>query len=196
MGPLIPQGIIDPAWNNVFAVLIGLAFGFILENSGFSSSRKIVGVFYGYDFTVIRVFMTACAVAMIGLLYFNFLGWIDLNMIFVNPMFFWATLIGSLIMGVGFLMGGYCPGTSVAGAAIGKLDAIVYTGGMFLGILLFSEAFPLVRKLYEAESLGRMKINEFLGMSQAWFAFLFVGAMLVTFLVLYLIYPRMRKVEL
>lgn len=196
MGPLIPQGIIDPAWNNVIALLIGLAFGYILENSGFSSSRKIVGVFYGYDFTVIRVFMTACAVAMIGLLYFNYMGWMDLSLVFVNPLFFWATLIGSIIMGLGFVLGGYCPGTSIAGAGIGKIDGIVFTGGMFIGILIFSEAFPWAKGLYEAKALGAMKINDFFGISQAWFAFIFVMSMLLTFLVIYLIRPRMRKVEL
>ena len=47
MGPLIPQYIIDPAWNNLIGIIVGILFGLILESSGFSSSRIIVGVFYG-----------------------------------------------------------------------------------------------------------------------------------------------------
>ncbi len=43
----------------IIAILIGIAFGFILEASGFSSSRKLAGVFYGYDFAVLKVFFTA-----------------------------------------------------------------------------------------------------------------------------------------
>ena len=62
MGPLIPNGFIPYEWNIIIAVLIGLAFGFILEASGFSSSRKLVGVFYGYDFAVLKVFFTAALV--------------------------------------------------------------------------------------------------------------------------------------
>lgn len=196
MGPLIPQGIIDPAWNNVIAVVIGFGFGFILERSGFSNSRKIVGVFYGYDFTVLRVFMTAVGVAMVGLLYFSYLGWIDLNKLFILPMYFWSILLGSIIMGIGFLLGGYCPGTSLTGAAIGKIDAVAYTGGMFIGIYAFSEAFPLFSPIYTLGARGPMLINEWLGMSANLFAFLFILAMISVFVFIYLIRNKMRKVEL
>ena len=51
MGPLITQGIISPEWNPIIAFIIGIAFGFALEQGGFSSSRKLAGVFYGYDMT-------------------------------------------------------------------------------------------------------------------------------------------------
>ena len=54
MGPLIPMEIIPEQWNNVMALLLGLAIGVVMEGSGFSSSRKIVGLFYGYDFTVAK----------------------------------------------------------------------------------------------------------------------------------------------
>lgn len=196
MGPLIPQGIIDPNWSNVIAILIGFGFGFILERSGFSNARKIVGVFYGYDFTVIRVFMTAVAVAMIGLFYFNFMGWINLGMIFINPMYFYPILTGSVIMGIGFVIGGYCPGTSVAGLAIGKLDALTYTLGMYLGILTFSEAFPLFSDFFEMGFRGNLMVNDVLGISKAAFALIFVGSMLAFFIIIYLLRDRFRKVEL
>jgi hypothetical protein len=196
MGPLIPQGIIDPAWNNLIAIIIGIAFGFILESSGFSSSRKIVGVFYGYDFTVLRVFMTAVVVAMLGLIYFNFMGWIDINMIYINPLFLKATIIGGVLMAFGFIMGGYCPGTSLVGAGIGKIDGIVFTIGMAIGILIFSEAFPLMEGLYAGNDLGRPLITEFLGISPQWFAFLFTILAIVAFWVTAIIRKRITKSEI
>ena len=85
MGPLIPNGIISSGWDFIIAILLGVAFGFILEASGFSSSRNITGVFYGYNFVVLRVFFTAVIVAMVGLLYFDYFGWIDLAKIFILP---------------------------------------------------------------------------------------------------------------
>jgi hypothetical protein len=54
MGPLIPQGFINPDLNLFFAFVIGLGFGSVLEQAGFSSSRKLAGLFYGYDFIVLR----------------------------------------------------------------------------------------------------------------------------------------------
>jgi hypothetical protein len=196
MGPLIPQHIIDPAWNNLIGIIVGIFFGMILESSGFSSSRVIIGVFYGYDFTVLKVFMTACAVAMVGLLYFSYLHWIDLSMIFVNPLFLNATLVGGFIMGIGFLMGGFCPGTSFAGAAIGKIDAVFFSLGMGIGILIFSEAFPLLKSLYMANDFGSLMITEVLGISAGWFAFLFVAMMLMLYGILYFFRDKFRKVDM
>ncbi len=168
----------------------------ILESSGFSSSRVIAGVFYGYDFTVLKVFMTAVAVAMVGLIYFEAFGWIDISMIFINPLYVNATIVGGFIMGIGFLMGGFCPGTSFAGIAIGKIDAIFYSVGMFLGIFLFSEMFPLFKNLYQANYLGGLKITDFLGISAGWFAFLFVSAMLMLYGILYYFRDKFRKIEM
>ena len=62
MGPLIPNEIIPFEWSSIIAIVIGICFGFILEASGFSSSRKLAGVFYGYDFAVLKVFFTAAIV--------------------------------------------------------------------------------------------------------------------------------------
>ncbi len=195
MGPLIPQGVISGEWNHVIALLIGVAFGFILESSGFSSSRKLAGVFYGYDFVVLKVFFTAAITAMIGLLYFDYLGWMDLSLIYINPTFLTSAIVGGVIMGVGFVMGGFCPGTSFCGAAIGKIDAIVYTGGMFIGILIFSEAFPLFENLYSAGDLGPVKVYESLGIPASWFVVGLIMIALTAFYVTGIIQKRVKKVE-
>ena len=195
MGPLIPQGIIGAEWSYVIALLLGIAFGFILESSGFSSSRKLAGVFYGYDFVVLKVFFTAAITAMIGLIYFNYMGWIDINMIFINPTFISASIIGGVIMGFGFIMGGYCPGTSFCGAAIGKIDAIVFTGGLFLGILIFSEIYPLIEGIYNSGNLGAIKVHDTLGISSSVFVFGLVVIALVIFYVIGIIEKKVKKVE-
>lgn len=195
MGPLIPNGIIDSQWSFVIALLIGMAFGFVLEASGFSSSRKLIGVFYGYDFTVLKVFFTAAITAMVGLLYFNYFGWIDLSIMFVNPTYLYAAIVGGVVMGLGFIMGGYCPGTSTCAAAIGKIDAWVFIGGMFIGILIFSEAFPLLEGLYNAANLGRVTVYETLGIPASWAVFGVIIIALVAFYVTFFIQRKVKKVE-
>ncbi len=195
MGPLIPQGVIDPGWSYVIAMLIGIGFGFILESSGFSSSRKIIGLFYGYDFTVLKVFFTATIVAMLGLLYFNYAGIIDLNMVYVPPTFVKSTLIGGVLMGFGFILGGYCPGTGMCAVGIGKIDAIVFVIGLYLGIFLFSEAFPLIEPLYMQDSLGGQKITEALGLSTGVFVLLFIAAAVIGFNIAAFVQKKVKKVE-
>lgn len=171
MGPLIPE-VIGNELNFVVALFIGIAFGFILEQAGFSTSKKLVGLFYGYDFTVLRVFFTAGVTAMLGVVALNHFGLIDISLVYVNPTFLWSAIIGGLIMGLGFVVGGYCPGTSVCAAAIGKIDAMIFIGGSFLGVLVFAEGYPLFEGLYKAANWGSPRIFETLGMSQSLFAFL------------------------
>lgn len=194
-GPLIPLGYIPEAWNNVIAVLLGMGFGFTLEASGFSSSRKIMGTFYGYDFVVLRVFFTAAITAAVGLLYFDYLGWADLSAMYVLPTYLTGAIAGGIIMGIGFALGGYCPGTSFCAIAIGKIDALIFTLGLLTGVFLFSEAFPLFEKIYNSGNLGALKVNDALGMSAGVFTFLLIIVALGMFWVATLVQRKVKKVE-
>jgi rhodanese-related sulfurtransferase len=171
MGPLVPD-VIGNDLNYVVALFIGIAFGFILEQGGFSTSKKLVGLFYGYDFTVLRVFFTAGVTAMIGVVALGHFGLLDTSLILINPTFLWSAIVGGLIMGLGFILGGFCPGTSICGAAIGKIDAMVFVVGSFFGILAFAEGYPLFEGLYKAANWGNVRIFDTLGMSQSLFAFI------------------------
>ena len=166
MGPLIPQEIISEGWNFVIAFVIGIGFGAVLEQAGFTSSRKLAGVFYGYDTVVLKVFFTAAITGMLGLLYFSLFGWIDLNLVYVNPMFIGSAIVGGIIMGIGFITGGFCPGTSACAVANGKIDAIVFFISMFVGIFIFAEVYPLIKGFYMSGNLGPVKLSEALGLSQ------------------------------
>ncbi|MCK5730450.1 MAG: YeeE/YedE family protein [Draconibacterium sp.] len=166
MGPLIVYDIISDNANLFFAFLIGIGFGFVLEINGFSSSRRLAGMFYGYDTTVLKVFFTAAIVAAVGLLFMSLFNWIDLSSIYINPTFLWSSLGGGVIMGAGFILGGYCPGTSFCAASIGKLDALAFIGGMFIGIFIFTEGYPLWEDFYNAKYLGSPVLSDLLGSSR------------------------------
>ena len=183
MGPLIPQGIISGELNFFFAFIIGVAFGFILEQAGFSSSRKLAGVFYGYDFVVLKVFFTAGVTAAVGLFFFKYLGWIDIDFVYVNPMYLYSAIVGGVIMGFGFILGGFCPGTGFAAAVIGKIDAIVFIGGIFLGVFIFGYFFDFFEPLYNSNYLGNLLVHDSLGISQKWFLFILISVAVVAFAV-------------
>jgi len=180
MGPLVPD-VIGNELNFIVALFVGVAFGFILEQAGFSTSKKLVGLFYGYDFTVLRVFFTAGLVAMMGVIAFDHWGLIDMNLVYINPTFLWSALVGGMIMGLGFVVGGFCPGTSVCAAAIGKIDAMIFIVGSFFGVLIFAEGYPLFENLYKAAPWGNVRIFNSLGMSQSLFAFLLTAGALGAF---------------
>jgi len=168
MGPLIPNGLIPIEWNFIIAILIGIAFGYIMEATGFSSSRKLAGVFYGYDFAVLKVFFTSAVVAVIGLYYMDYLNFVDISQLYVQPTYLWAAVIGGMIMGVGFLAGGFCPGTSLCAVAIGKIDGMVFTVGLMIGILIFSESFSTLEPFFESSNLGHITLVDTFSMSPYW----------------------------
>ena len=195
IGPIISSGIVSPMWDNIFAVLIGMGFGFALEASGFSSSRKIIGTFFGYDFVVVKVFFTAAIVASMGLLYLSYFGLVDYSQLYIQPTFLSGAIVGGVIMGVGFAMGGFCPGTSLCAAAVGKLDGIVFLGGMFIGVFLFSESFPLWEKMYNSGSQGSKMINDAFGISPELFTFFLVLAAVGMFFGANWVQKKVKKVE-
>ena len=95
--------------------MIGIGFGFFLERAGFGSARKLTDQFYFKDMAVFRVMFTAIVTAMLGLFYLAACGWVDLSLVYIQPTYLWPQIVGGLLLGVGFVVGGYCPGTSLVG---------------------------------------------------------------------------------
>ena len=180
MAPLVPD-LLSNELNILSGLLVGIAFGYVLEQAGFSSSRRLAGLFYGYDFTVLRVFFTAAITAMAGVLLLASAGLLDLDFIYVNPTFLGPAIVGGAIMGLGFILGGYCPGTSICAAAIGKKDAIVFVLGGFLGVLLYGEAYPSISAFVNSGDRGPIKVYDSLGVSRGGFALFLIVAAVAAF---------------
>ena len=181
MGPLIVNEIISENVNMLLAFIIGIGFGFVLESNGFSSSRRLAGMFYGYDTTVLKVFFTAAIVGALGLLFLSLFGQIDLNYIYINPTYMYSAIGGGVIMGAGFILGGYCPGTSFCAAAIGKIDAMAFVGGIFIGVFAFTEGFPLWENFYNAKFMGAPVLPEIIGTSRGVFTLALIIVALLMF---------------
>jgi len=171
-----------PVWLDLLmAFFIGTGFGFALEQAGFSSSRRLAGMFYGYDTTVIKVFFTAAIVALVGSQFLSYFGLLNLNLVFVNEYYPAAAITGGVIMGAGFIMGGFCPGTGISALSIGKIDALFYVLGGLAGAFLFAETYPFIQPLADKGYRGPVKINEVLGMSPGFFTLLLIAAAAIMF---------------
>jgi hypothetical protein len=157
-------------WSNgidlLVSFIIGIGFGFALEQGGFGNSRKLAMQFYFRDLTVLKVMFSAMVTAMTGIVFFSAFGWLDTNSMFIPQTFIWAQILGCAIMGVGFAIGGYCPGTSFVGLSTLKMDALFFIIGLFIGVFLFGEMFPILEELYHGKysgNMGRITLYEFLG---------------------------------
>ncbi|MCK9412049.1 MAG: YeeE/YedE family protein [Prolixibacteraceae bacterium] len=171
-----------PEWLNLLiAFFVGIGFGFALEQAGFSSSRRLAGMFYGYDTTVIKVFFTAAIVALASSQLLSFFGLLNLKLVFVNPYYVNSAILGGIIMGAGFIMGGYCPGTSISALSIGKIDALIFLLGGMAGAFLFMETYPFIQTFAMENYQGNMRIDEWLGVSPGVFTLLLIVAAVALF---------------
>ena len=161
--PFYKYGFFGDETSLVVAFLIGIGFGFFLERAGFGSARKLVSQFYLNDLAVFKVMFTAIVTAMLGVTYLSWTGFLDLSLVYLVPTYWIAQVVGGLLLGVGFVVGGYCPGTSIASTATGKVDGLVFLLGFAAGTLGFALAFPLVKSLYTAGDVGTKTLPQVLG---------------------------------
>ena len=161
--PFYKFGLFNDEVSFIIAFVLGLGFGFVFERGGFGSARMLAAQFYFTDMRVFKVMFTAIVVAMIGLFFLSWIGYIDLSLIYFGDTFLIPQIVGGLILGVGFVIGGYCPGTSTVAIATGKIDAIFYLLGGAFGILVFGQVFPYISDFFYSTPMGRITIPELTG---------------------------------
>ncbi len=153
----------------VVALLIGFAFGFVLERAGFGRSTKLAAQFYLTDLTVFKVMFGAIITAMLGLVVAAGVGLVDLAALSAQAVSFtylWPMLFGGLLLGVGFIVSGYCPGTSIVASASGNLDGVATVGGVVVGSVLYGELyalFPAVSNFHSSSNMGHFFLYQWLG---------------------------------
>jgi uncharacterized membrane protein YedE/YeeE len=143
---------------------IGFAFGFILESCGFGDSRRLAAQFYFSDLRVLKVMFTAIVVAMLLIFWSTALGLLDYEELMVKETWLWPGIVGGLIMGVGFILGGYCPGTSLVSVATLKVDGMFFLLGHIVGVVVFGETVSFIKEFWNSSYMGRFVLPELLGL--------------------------------
>jgi hypothetical protein len=168
----------------ILAVIIGFFFGFTLERAGFGDSRNLTAIFYFRDMRVLRVMFSALVTAMLGLIALSYLGLFDYSILLEYSLlktYLWPQLVGGLLFGVGFLVGGYCPGTACVGVTSGKVDAVFFLIGMVVGIWVFAWGWPIWGAFYKSADMGRITLWQVFGIPMPVMALLITGMALVAF---------------
>lgn len=157
------------------ALLLGLGFGFCLERAGFGNARKLTAVFYLYDMAVVKVMFTAIVTTMTGLYLLAAGGFMDLSELYLEPTSYAAQALGGLIFGAGFIVGGYCPGTSLSAAATGRKDGWAFMAGMLAGVWAYAEFTPGIEAWIKAGSRGELTLPTLTGIGMGTWVLVFVA---------------------
>ena len=156
--PFYKFGLFGDEASFILAFAIGIGFGVFLERAGFGSGRKLAAQFYLRDLSVLKVMFTAIITAMTGVYLLSRFGMMDLSLVYLVPTFLVPQVVGGLLLGVGFVVGGYCPGTSCVSAVTGRIDGMVYLVGMIAGLLGFAEVYPYVQSYAQMTPMGQITL--------------------------------------
>ncbi len=145
------------------ALLIGVAFGFLLHRGRVTSCDVIVNQFRLKDYTVLKVMLTAIIVGGIGVMLLVDEGLAkyapkDANLL--------GVALGAAIFGVGMVIYGYCPGTALGAIATGSIHAAVGALGMIVGAVLYALSFDWVKAhILNVGSYGKIRLSDITGLS-------------------------------
>lgn len=172
--PFYKFGLFNDDVSLIIAFGIGIGFGFFLERAGFGSAKKLAAQFYFRDMSVLKVMFSAIVTAMLGLFYLNWIGFIDLNLVYKGDTYLLPQIAGGLLLGIGFVVGGYCPGTSCVAISTGRIDGIVYLLGVMAGIFFFGEFFPLLSGFFYSTNMGEITLPQLINLPYGLIVFLVV----------------------
>jgi len=161
--PLYKNGFLSPEANYFFAVVLGFAFGFVLERTGFTRSQLIADTFYFKNLAVPKIMGVTVITTATWFILFAWMGWIDLSALYTPATYVWPYLVGGLLFGIGMVMAGYCPGTAVAGLGTGKSDALIFLLGLFAGMFVYFILYPFIAAFASSGNLGVLKLHDLFG---------------------------------
>lgn len=145
------------------AIVIGFAFGFVLERGGFGQAQILVSQFYLNNMRVFKVMFTGIITAASGFALLSGLGLLDLSVLSFSETFIWPMIVGGFLLGAGFVISGYCPGTSVVAAGAGQWDGLMTVIGVIAGSVVFAEVYPLIDTFYLSSPQGTLTLTDVFG---------------------------------
>ncbi len=162
--PLYPHDVFGFPTGLLLGTLIGFAFGFVLERAGFGNAKNLAAQFYLTDTRVLKVMFSAIATACAGIGLLAGFGVLDLSLLTVPETFLGPHVVGGLLLGIGFIVSGYCPGTGVVAMASGKWDGLMSIVGVMIGSLLFGFVYGPLEGFYKSGAMGSVTIAQALGL--------------------------------
>jgi hypothetical protein len=157
-------------------LLLGLAFGFLLQKGGVGKYHVLIGQLLLQDFTVAKIMLSAIIVGMPGVFLLHHFSKVNLHL---QPTRIGAQVIGGLLFGAGFALIAYCPGTGAAALGQGSWDVLFGMAGLVAGSYVFAELSCWLKRTVQTwGDCGKVMLPELLHIPRAVFIPLFLLVLL------------------
>ena len=125
----------------LLAITIGLAFGFVLDRVGATNPGWITKMLNLTNLHMAKTILLGIGVGSVLMFGGQMIGWVDVAHMSVKTAYA-GVFIGGLLLGFGWALSGYCPGTGVCAATSGRKDAWPFIAGGLLGALAYMVSYP------------------------------------------------------
>ena len=142
----------------LLAVFVGAAFGFALNRVGATNPQYIINMVRLTDMHLMKVIIFAVGMSSALLFAGMSAGLIDPGHLSVKATHL-GVILGGMMLGVGFAIAGYCPGTGIGAAATGRLDGIVFVIGGLVGAFAYALAYAPLKATGLLDNLFGGKVS-------------------------------------
>mgnify|MGYP000412034723 CR=1 FL=1 len=125
----------------ILAIGLGLAFGAVLDRVGAANPTYIGKMLNLTNLNLAKIILLAIGTGSVLMFGGQMLGLVDVGHMSVKTAYL-GVFIGGLMLGAGWAVAGFCPGTGVVAAATGRKDALFFIGGGLLGAAAYMVTYP------------------------------------------------------
>ena len=129
----------------ILAIVIGGAFGFVLDRIGATNPGYIIRMLNLTNLHLMKTILLAIGVGSLLMFGGLMVGLVDPGHLSVKAAY-WGVFVGGLILGAGFALTGFCPGTGLTAAATGRKDALFFVLGGLIGAALYMGSYAAVEQ--------------------------------------------------
>jgi len=114
----------------VSAIATGLVFGFVIQRGGFCLTRAISNAVLTRDTTILRAYLLALLVAMVGVHALEAAGLVEIP---IRQLHWLSNILGGALFGFGMILSGGCSGSTWYRVGEGAVGAWVVLVGFAIG---------------------------------------------------------------
>lgn len=150
----------------ILAIVIGAAFGFVLDRIGATNPGYIIRMLNLSNLHLMKTILMGIGVAAVLTFAGLLSGLVDPGHLSVKTAYI-GVFVGGILLGLGFAVAGYCPGTGLTAAATGRLDAVFFVIGGLVGAAAYMVTYAQVKSmgLLEEVAGGKSTLGEISGTS-------------------------------
>ncbi|SMR83175.1 hypothetical protein SAMN04488030_3086 [Aliiroseovarius halocynthiae] len=128
----------------VLALGIGALFGFVLDRIGATNPTVLIRMLSLRSLGLMKAILLAIGVGSIMMFGGQMTGLVDVGHMSVKTAYV-GVFVGGLLLGAGWAVSGFCPGTGVCAAATGRKDALFFILGGLLGAAAYMVTYPSIK---------------------------------------------------